>query len=391
MADRKFSVLFILPFLLVLTGCWDDIELEERGFLAGVAVDLAEGGGEEEMFEVTMQLVVPSGLGSSTQGAGGDKAYRNLSQTGRSLFEINQSVGRQANREINIEHLDVVILSTEVASKKELFDNVVDVFIRQQNMRRGISIALVEGKAKSLLDLETEHEKLPARYIDTLMEYKENAFTIQPVRLGDLQEKMLESRSFVIPILSVFANNSINYSGVAVFRGETNELVEVIRKEDVEGRNFIVGENFEGAMPLEIEGDLITFLVQRGNSSVKLINDDKENLGFHVDIQLSARIVEYLGKKDLSKMENLNLVKRALEKKVKTISESSIKKIKDDLQVDILDLDYYLKMHHYKLWEKVKDNWDTGENYFSKSDIQVKVNVDITDPGNSYRIIKEGE
>lgn len=391
MADRKFSVLFILPFLLVLTGCWDDIELEERGFLAGVAVDLAEGGGEEEMFEVTMQLVVPSGLGSSTQGAGGDKAYRNLSQTGRSLFEINQSVGRQANREINIEHLDVVILSTEVASKKELFDNVVDVFIRQQNMRRGISIALVEGKAKSLLDLETEHEKLPARYIDTLMEYKENAFTIQPVRLGDLQEKMLESRSFVIPILSVFANNSINYSGVAVFRGETRELVEVIRKEDVEGRNFIVGENFEGAMPLEIEGDLITFLVQRGNSSVKLINDDKENLGFHVDIQLSARIVEYLGKKDLSKMENLNLVKRALEKKVKTISESSIKKIKDDLQVDILDLDYYLKMHHYKLWEKVKDNWDTGENYFSKSDIQVKVNVDITDPGNSYRIIKEGE
>ena len=391
MADRKFSVLFILPFLLVLTGCWDDIELEERGFLAGVAVDLAEGGGEKEMFEVTMQLVVPSGLGSSTQGAGGDKAYRNLSQTGRSLFEINQSVGRQANREINIEHLDVVILSTEVASKKELFDNVVDVFIRQQNMRRGISIALVEGKAKSLLDLETEHEKLPARYIDTLMEYKENAFTIQPVRLGDLQEKMLESRSFVIPILSVFANNSINYSGVAVFRGETNELVEVIRKEDVEGRNFIVGENFEGAMPLEIEGDLITFLVQRGNSSVKLINDDKENLGFHVDIQLSARIVEYLGKKDLSKMEDLNLVKRALEKKVKTISESSIEKIKDDLQVDILDLDYYLKMHHYKLWEKVKDNWDTGENYFSKSDIQVKVNVDITDPGNSYRIIKEGE
>lgn len=391
MADRKFSVLFILPFLLVLTGCWDDIELEERGFLAGVAVDLAEGGGEEEMFEVTMQLVVPSGLGSSTQGAGGDKAYRNLSQTGRSLFEINQSVGRQANREINIEHLDVVILSTEVASKKELFDNVVDVFIRQQNMRRGISIALVEGKAKSLLDLETEHEKLPARYIDTLMEYKENSFTIQPVRLGDLQEKMLESRSFVIPILSVFANNSINYSGVAVFRGETNELVEVIRKEDVEGRNFIVGENFEGAMPLEIEGDLITFLVQRGNSSVKLTNNDKENLGFQVDIKLSARIVEYLGKKDLSKMENLNLVKRALEKKVKTISESSIEKIKDDLQVDILDLDYYLKMHHYKLWEKVKDNWDTGENYFSKSDIQVEVNVDITDPGNSYRIIKEGE
>src|SRR5699024_9162488 len=148
MGNKTLSFLFLFC-LFFLAGCWDQVEIEERAFLAAIAIDLAEEQGEHTTFELTEQLIVPRGLGTIIQ-AGDAQAYRNLSQTGESIYDINTSIFRQENRKINIEHLNLIIVSSELAQKENLFANVLDVFIRQQYMRRGIFIAIADGKAKDL-------------------------------------------------------------------------------------------------------------------------------------------------------------------------------------------------------------------------------------------------
>ncbi|MFD1849607.1 Ger(x)C family spore germination protein [Oceanobacillus bengalensis] len=377
-------------FLFFLAGCWDAVELEERGFLSGIAVDLAEEQGENTTFELTQQFVVPAGLGSTTE-AGGGKAFRNLSQTGESIFEINTKIARQANRMAGVEHLEVVIISSDVAEKEGIFADIMDVFIREQNMRRGTFLVVSEGKAKELLNVEPEQVKIPALYISELTESKQVTSTTEPTRIGNIHESLLSKRSFIIPDLSVFSDNSIDYEGLGVFRGETSQMVGTLTGNEAKGLNYIVGQNQEGSVPAKVEDKLATFDIANGDSTFKLTNRDKDNLTFQVTIDIGAIIVEYFGSLDPYKKENMEKFQKGLEEEIKRQAEAAIKQVKDDYQVDVFTFDDFLRTDHYELWEEIKEDWDAGENYFAKSDIEIDVNVTIIEPGNSFQVENEGE
>ncbi len=65
--------LCLLPAVLVvipLAGCWDRVEIEDRGFVVGAALDLPDEGTEENKIKLTNQFVVPSGLGAPSQASG---------------------------------------------------------------------------------------------------------------------------------------------------------------------------------------------------------------------------------------------------------------------------------------------------------------------------------
>jgi spore germination protein len=42
MSRFKFCITVLGVFFVFLTGCWDYVEIEDRGFILGVAIDLAE-------------------------------------------------------------------------------------------------------------------------------------------------------------------------------------------------------------------------------------------------------------------------------------------------------------------------------------------------------------
>ncbi|WP_087974641.1 Ger(x)C family spore germination protein [Oceanobacillus rekensis] len=381
------SFTFCLLFVF-LTGCWDSVEVEERAFNTGIAVDLAEEQGENTTYEMTTQFVVPSGLGTAGE-AGGGKAFRNLQQTGESLYDINASIARQTSEKSNIEHLDVVIISKDIAEETGLFTNILDVFVRQQNMRRGILLAIGDEKAKDILNVEAEQEKVPSQYVTKLLEGNENPITTEPVRVGDIQEYLLSNRSFIIPKLSVFSKNSINYEGLAVFRGKTGQMVDSLEGEDAKGLNMIIGKNQQGSITAAVDDDQVTYSISEGSSKIKLTNKDKNNLVFQVDIDLTAQIREFNGSLDFYKRENMDKVEKVLKEEIKKIAEGSVKKVKDDLQVDVLTFGNYLRIHHYALWKEVEKDWDYGENYFAKSDININVNTNVQTPGNSIQLTED--
>ncbi|MFC4023277.1 Ger(x)C family spore germination protein [Oceanobacillus longus] len=390
MGNRKFFLVLTYTLLLVmLAGCWDEKELEDRAFIAGISIDLADEQGEKTRFEMTNQLVVPSGL-PTAGGGGSGKAFRNLTQTGESLNEINNAISRQANRKTNIEHLDLVLISKDLAKEERLFADIMDVFIRQANMRRGILMAVVDGKAKDLLAVETEHEKIPAQYIGELLETPQVTETTEPVRVGDIQEHLLTNRSYILPEIKLYSDNSINYETLAVFQGHTGQMMGSLIGEEAKGLNLIIGENQRGSVTADVEGDQATFLVKEGSSKIKLKNKNKQNLEFQVDIEITASIAEYFGSIDFYKKEKLKKFEKALEDRIKKLAEDSAKKVKDDLQIDVLTFDEYLRMHHYDLWKEVEGEWDYGENYFAKSNIKINVTSKIEEPGNSIRIKKGG-
>ena len=162
--NKRFMFLLLSP--LLLAACWDKVEVEERGFVSGIAIDLANSSSKLEIneqeqpreenktqlqpeekvlnqnpdenydqnknskFKLTQQLIVPSGLGQA-QNSGGNTtpAFRNLSQTGDTIIEMNRDMIKQAGRITNVTHLSVVLYSEAVATKEGLFEDLMDIFV----------------------------------------------------------------------------------------------------------------------------------------------------------------------------------------------------------------------------------------------------------------------
>ena len=153
---KRLTVFFIFCSL-ILSGCWDSVEVEKRGFVNGIAIDLAKSQDadsmkqleqspeqkqiqgqqlqpqaqnkgqetqeelekdEEKKLKLTQQLIVPSGLSSSQNGGLKGPAYRNFSQTGDTIIEMNRDMFKQAGRITNVTHLNIVLLSQELVEEE---------------------------------------------------------------------------------------------------------------------------------------------------------------------------------------------------------------------------------------------------------------------------------
>lgn len=372
----------IIPF--ILTGCWDEVEIDKQVFIAAVAIDLAEDSDEEALVEVTEHLIVPSALGSVTNPRPG-KAYHNLSSTGKTIYETAKAISRQESRKANVEHLGLVLISREFAETEGMLKNIFDVFIREQYMRRGILVVITEGKAKEVLHIDAEHVSLPSVYIVDMLENDQTTMTKDPVKLGDIHEKLLTNRSYSLPYLSVVTEKILKYDGVAVIAEKPSRMVGALTGDISEDRHFISGRARQSVVTIQVEGNPASLEINELRSTYVLLNDDPEALHFRVDIELDALIKEYVGQLDLYDEENMKIFTEALENEVHKRAVRVLEEVKDGMQVDILKFDDFLRIHHNELWEEIKNDWDYGENYFADSDITIVVEANIESPGTSLK------
>src|SRR5690606_12576079 len=111
---KYIKMLFILVQCVVLIGCWDSVEIEDRAFTYGIAIDLEDKGMDGKFqIRLTNQVIAPGGF-SAVNGGGGQEAYRNISRVGTSLYEINYDFLKQANRSLNAQHLQIILMSDEL-------------------------------------------------------------------------------------------------------------------------------------------------------------------------------------------------------------------------------------------------------------------------------------
>lgn len=369
--------------LLFLTGCWDEVEIEQRGFVFGIAIDMAdEETSSNSIVELTSQLIVPENLSSASGGGGSGTAFRNLTKTGETVFSANREMFKETSRVIDVTHLSIILISDDFVSQPNLFKESIDVFLRERDMRRGILIAITSGKAKELLSIEPEHDKIPTKYISQLVENKGYLEVVSNVRIGDIQEKVLQNESFPLPLLKVNDQKTITQDGVAIINGVKSEMVGVLRGDEAKGLSFLRDEKHTGVLNIEVDGKSSTMELIKIKHKITLENNDPNNLEFLYTIDVTASIAEQVGNEDVMKPGVHEKFEIELAKKIEELSKKTVEKLQKDYQTDILDLGAYLDHYYPKLWEQTKDNWEKGEGNFSKSKIRFQTNVNIERPGN---------
>lgn len=385
MNKLKFMLMFIVCFFF-LAACWDQIEIEERAFVFGMAVDSGEQSSEVKL---TQQVVVPENMSPQVSGGGYGKAYRNLSDTGMTLYEVGHEISKQASRTLDSTHLGVVLFSEDIMKQPKLFEKYFDIFFREKRMRRGIKLAVTSGQAEELLFVEAEHEKIPSEYIKNLLESKMRLDITDLVRVGDIGKKMYENTSFPLPFLEKKSSTVIDYAGLAIYNSSRKRMTGILKGDDAKGLSYIRGLKNNGSINAEVDGEPVTIEIIKIKRKFSLKNQDPNQLKFAVQIQIEAIVTEQSGWENLKKFEVRKKFEQATEERVKKMVKNTLHILQNDLQTDAAGLGEYLSRYHPKLWKEVKDGWEQEENYFSKSDIDCSVKVIVKEPGSINQSTKE--
>ena len=312
-------LVLLLCCMPLIAGCWDNIEVEERGFVTGIAIDLAnneenasqttsnEQSGKEQKsqqqqqqqpnskeqqqqkqnetplqtdervlnhqkdedndqkennkLKLTQQLLNPSSLGSQQSGStdSNSPSFRNLSQIGETIIEMNRDMVKQAGRSTNVTHLNVVLFSDAVAKKELLFAKLMDIFFREKEMLRSVKIAITKENASDYLSILPENEKLPSKYLSKVLENKSNLDIAEPLTIGDVQSYLLTDRSFIIPYINKVNETTVNYDGLSVYSGSQKKIVGYLVGDEAKGVNFIQNRNQTGTINTKVEDKDVTF------------------------------------------------------------------------------------------------------------------------------------
>lgn len=402
MSNRAVAIVLCLFQMLLLSGCWDQIQIEERGFVVGVAIDEprtkeVQKKAEKEAprkpkgpqrYLFTQQRVVPASMAIGSQRGSSQgtkrKAFYNIASEADSLFEASREIAARSSQAPFYQHLKVVVVSEQLAKSPIAFANSIDFFLRDPDFRRTSKILISKGEAKKILDMTPPTEKLPALYLHSLSEnIPLNARMLPEVTLGDIHRHLINRSGFVIPRVTP-AKNEVKLAGTAVFT-PSNQLAGFLGEEETEGLNFLTGELKGGLLKAKVDENLILLNIHTATLRIDADVHDPQQLAFTFNILCEGVIPESIGSVNFMNDAQLHRLQHAFAQEIIRLSQDTINKVQTQMKVDVLHLDSYLNQHHHALWNTIKQDWHSGQRLFEKSKLSVQARVMIRNIGEVNR------
>ncbi|WP_373231193.1 Ger(x)C family spore germination protein [Cohnella sp.] len=363
--------LWMVCIAMLLTGCWDRVESEERGFVVGAAIDTAV----EKKLKLTFQFVVTSAFqGKGEGGKQGGDAFLNVSMEGHTLFKALRDMSTQTSRSPYLQHNRIILVSEEMARKGDL-GKALDLFIRDHEMRRITKVMIAEGEASPILGIKPSYEKLPVLYIDSIAEnpYKSSKI-LSPTIIGKVYGFLLGKASFAIPRIAKM-KDKVEVAGAAIFKGSNKRMVGFLNENETMGLNFFTGKIKGGGLELKLNNQYVVFEIKGSKRTLDADVSDPEHPVFNINIFTEGNVAESSTSLDFLDPKVIAEVQAKTVEKIKSLTEDTVEKLQKDYKTDALGLGTFLKQEHYRAWQKIEKDWDQGNNLFSKCVIRVHVKV----------------
>lgn len=399
MLRRMIGLVTTIAIVFSMTGCWDRIEVEERGFVIGTAIDTAsekdvknteETGGlttekrpeGQVPFLVTVQMLSLSGSATKKEGggSGAQGEFFNVTSVGETVLQAIRELAERVARTPYFGHNQILIISEEVASST-MFGSVLDVFLRDHEIKRSLNVYISEGEARNILDIKPDDNQVPSQYIQSVAgnSYKTSRM-LQDVRLADLHQYLLEQTSFVLPRIAA-SETEVKIGGAAVFSGKDNRMVGFLNEDETKGLNFVLGHTIGGYLTAVYEDNLISFEIKNAHRKITADVSNPDNIKFTIHIETDGALAEKFTKLNLLDDRVIDGLQKQISDEIKRLVNLAAETLQFDMKTDALGLYDFLRQNHYDVWKQLKGNWDSGKELFTKCDIHVSAKTTILNRG----------
>ncbi len=376
--EKGFFGSILLALVLTTSGCWQGRELNARAFVTAVAIDrpTAEGADPSEIL-LSVQIPVPAKMGGEGDDGGGGGRGRGRDQpfvvfgTTAKMVQIGiRQIQRQIDREIFFGHTQLILINKEVAATIGV-DRLLDYFKRDFRVQRMTKIAIIDGEAREILNLQPPISQTPSAYIENLLSAQSGSAINYISDFGRfLVEQSEDGIEPALPRLTM-GKEMVQTGGAAVIKN--GKFAGWLSNFETRGLNILLNQkivtNYEVACPLHPKETIVVGAENfRAHHRLREIDGQTTYL---IKVGGKFKTVEFS-----EKHGPLAVLQDDLEKVVSATVQAELEQTiqrAQELGADILGVGRHLQAFKPDLWRRMKSNWGRE---FSAFPIKVEVKME---------------
>ncbi|MGB7605016.1 MAG: Ger(x)C family spore germination protein [Lutisporaceae bacterium] len=364
-------VLVLILCIVLLVGCWDKVEIEDRIFVLGIGIDKAK---DEEKSQPTDRYVINfvSPIVAALKDGGGEafSTYKTVSSI--FTYGLNQLYERM-DKKLSFHHTRILIFGEDLLKDETLFKEVLDAVGRSNEFHRNMYVFTVHGRADEVFKIKPKYTSLLAMYISGIAEnslYQSSIYRMPAYEMYDNLENF--EGDTVIPSLRA-SEEEAKVSGIGIIKNY--KLVGYLDDKDSETLNWLNNTASGGVIEGEYNGIQIPYKYNDFNTKLVLekVEGDKIYLTYYMVAEGSA--TEYIWGEKLMEQKLLDTLEKSIGKNVEDRSKSVINKFQKEFKVDLIGVAEHLRKHNPKIYKSIEKNY---ESFFSNNvviDIKAKVSI----------------
>ncbi|NLO46745.1 MAG: Ger(x)C family spore germination protein [Clostridiales bacterium] len=368
---RLIACVLMAAMLAPLGGCWNYRGLDEIMIVMGSAIDKEQG---SENYRITYEII---DLNKPVKAQGINTVI--VSSEGKTKFEAARNAKKKVSNKLYFGHTQVFVISEEIARNEEI-GGIIDFLLRDAETRETACLVVLRGKtAREIFETKSLSNIAVSNEIHDIIsnDQKITSSTLRVPIYEIFNTLKSEGKALVLPAFHRVDNNgeTVNEAnGIAVFKEE--KLAGFLTPEET--KYFLIATNKTkgGILPIASE--------KSGHADAALeISKNKTKLSFtargdKVKVKIKTETIVYLGEilkdintTDLAKIAELQDI---AEKKLEANIMSVIKKTQSEFGADIFGFGRMIRKKDFKLWNRLKDNWDEQ---FRSLKVEVRSDVKI--------------
>lgn len=354
---KPFFLILICFSLLLLTGCWSSIEINQRIFVSGIFVDLAP----DNKVELTIASLLPNRMGSqSLQSAqSSEPPYAIISKKGPSLAIALKRIQKEVTRTISWGHTRIVVIGNRYA--RNGITPLLEWMIRQPSLHLKTFVLIAPGNAKEIPAVTPVYEQSPP---EVLREYANQHFILS-TSIREILMGYLAGQDTAITSLTFEKKNMISEKGKEnIWIG--NDGAAIFQ------RNRLVGNisPLQAEMFAWVKNSLVnpTMLVRYGKHRQKIDLEfqqtkasirpflHKDRVVFHIRLKGVGSFLATGTQENLLNRKVIRQIQKEVQNSLRKRLLSGLKQTQR-LEADALQLGSYLEWWYPDRWQQVKPYW----------------------------------
>ena len=343
---RWLQIILMLILGLVLSGCWDAKDINERSFVMGVAFDLPDSG---EGHVMTIEVPVLHSFATQSGGSGPTSVL--FATEGTSVAQMATHFESRTWRELFFGHTQVVIISEDIARKD--IRPLLDFFDRNPRIDRRLTLFISQGEARQVLETKDPREPLVSVYLNQMLNTLTNTARVVKQNFQDSLRNLENNGDTVLPRVRTSGTEVVIAGGALI---KDYKMIAWLGENETRAVAFLYNNISGGLITVNINDILYAYAIRSASSEIKPKLKDNE-LTFTIEVKSEGDIIEvYYENAAGSSSFNIPEIEAKLNDLIINEIHHLVTKLQD-LKTDPIGFDRLVYRHYPKFWQEHADEW----------------------------------
>ena len=389
MKNKIIKLIPVMMISLLLTGCWDSVEIDRKAFVSTIGIDIgddidvrskminAKENTSEKSIENSNTLRVTYGFPDvrNMNAKKGTAAELAITVDGYSMTDAYFTAIGKSSRTLHFGHSKLLLLSDELFQYPEVLQEIIDYIEREPSLNRSVIMIIVKGKAKDYAKVKPEMEENIHNYITSLMGNSSKNGTVAPITLTKYIDMLKSYDISMLPVFSLENEKDIQLKGMAVIKDFT--IKDYLNNNQITDIQILRGDIGACRKAINRDGHNIDYYLKNVDKNLHI---DYKNNKLHLEyvINTEGTLKGYYTEGERLDSGIIEEIEKQFDESMKKDFEEIINFTSNSLKLDVIDIGSDIRRFHRGIWSEVEDNWPEA---LRTAEISIKVNNDIRNIG----------